>query len=473
MTNQKYSVFLLEPINEALRLEAAAKAAGSLGIPEDKVAKLLSRPPGFITRASEYESAEKIVNILAESGCPVEVRPWGEPSEPSSSSPPLKSVEPEITLDEHNDAPSEQGYAENDDRQISSNEEDVSTEDISFSEEEEMSGEETSFSDEDIPEEEISFSEDEEDKSVTSTNWDMSSDESAHPTISSQVYSKRRFPISLKMLLAALLPLLLFAGVTLYMTYSSVNDLSVRLLSEVGDNIALTLANDFSNYLGEQEVDINSEEAIFYFTDKLNTIESGLHETVGVHYTDTEGVRINGNWEPAITQSANFDSFTSGFSELAKQTLNVSSFEQSEDERRVNLFERTKLIAGRVQDYSSNEQTGNFYVVASPLKDGLGTVQVVISEGNVITTALGVIRPILFVALATLLAAILIVTILAFALANNIRRLANAAEQIALGELEQSIKIAGNDETRDLAESFETMRKSLKAAIERLSRRDD
>ncbi len=431
MENQKYSVFLLEPVNEALRIEAAAKAAVSLGITEDKIAKLLSRPPGFITRASEYESAERIVDILAESGCPVEVRPWGEaPLQP-------KTKEPEVISDELN---SEQSYAETYDSQTPS------------SENEDML---------------------EEDKSVTSTNWDTSSDKDARPTISAQISNKRRFPISLKMLLAALLPLLLFAAVTLYMIYSSINDLSTRLFSEVGDNIALTLANDFSNYLSEQGVTINSEEAIFYFTDKLNALESSLHETVGVHYTDTEGVRINGNWEPAITQNANFDSFTSGFSELAKQTLNISSFEQSEDERRANLLERTKLIEGRVQDYRNNEQTGNFYAVASPLKDNLGTVQVVISEGNVITTALGVIRPILFVALGTLLAAILIVTILAFAIANNIRKLATAAEQIALGELEQPIKITSNDETRDLAESFETMRKSLKAAIERLSRRDD
>ncbi len=427
-------MFLLEPVDEVLRSKVAITAASSLGIPEDKVAKLLSRPPGFITRASERESAERIANILSDAGCNVEVRPWGEPVPAPQST---ATASPE----------SYQNDTSSYDEQEARPDKDVLAEDA-----------EPSL---------------EEDSSIDSTNWDQDSGSQTNQDIGVLSSSKRHFPISLKMLLGTLLPLLLFAGVTLYMIYRSVNELSTRLLSEVGDNIALTLANDFSNYLSvqEEEITINSEESIFYFTDKLRAIESSLHETVGVHYTNAEGVRINGNWEPAITQNANFDSFESGFSELAKQTLSTSSFGQSEDERRNSLPERTRLIEGRVQDHTNNEQTGNFYVVASPLKDNLGTVQVVISEGNVITTALGVIQPILFVALGTLLIAILIITILALAIANNIRRLALAAERIALGELDQPVKIRGNDETRDLAESFETMRKSLKAAIERLSQR--
>ena len=433
MTDQKFSVFLLEPVSELLRTKAAATAASNLGLPEDKVIKLLSRPPGFITRASGHDSTERIANILLEAGCKVEVRPW-------SKSPPAQAVA---------------ATASSDPRASS----DVSDESRQSSTSRDLSEPEV------VREDTVS-----EDK--PSLDRDESDSPALNRTMGVMTASKRRFPISFKMLLAALLPLLLFAAVTLYMIYSSVNELSTRLLSEVGDNVALSLASDFSSYLDEQGVAINSEEAIFYFTGKLKDIEKSLHETVGVHYTNAEGVRINGNWEPAITQNANFDSFTSGFSDLAKQTLSISNFGQSEDERRASLLERTKLVEGRLQDSTNSEQTGNFYVVASPLKDKLGTIQVVISEGNVIATALGVIRPILFVAVVALLVSILIVAILAFAIANNIRRLASAAEQIALGELEQPVKVRGNDETRDLAESFETMRKSLKAAIERLSRRE-
>ncbi len=426
-------MFLLEPVSELLRAKAAAFAASSLGLPEDRIIKLLSRPPGFITRASGRESTERIANILLEAGCKVEVRSWSE-------SPPVREDTATVSSGSQarSDVPNESKQS---DINRDSSEVEVVREDF-------VSRNEPSLSQDD------------------------SGGSTSNKTMGAITSSKRRFPISFKMLLAALLPLLLFAGVTLYMIYSSVNELSTRLLSEVGDNVALSLASDFSSYLEEEGVTINSEEAIFYFTGKLRDIEKSLHETVGVHYTNAEGVRINGNWEPAITQNANFDSFTSGFSDLAKQTLSISNFGQSEDERRASLLERTKLVEGRLQDSTNSEQTGNFYVVASPLKDKLGTIQVVISEGNVIATALGVIRPILFVAVVALLVSILIVAILAFAIANNIRRLASAAEQIALGELEQPVKVRGNDETRDLAESFETMRKSLKAAIERLSSRE-
>lgn len=272
-----------------------------------------------------------------------------------------------------------------------------------------------------------------------------------------------RFPIAYKLLLAVLLPLLIFSGLTYYFVNTRAVRQAQTLLLNVGDNLAVNLAADISSFAEREGVEIDSAETSYYFTDRLKDIARALNRSVGVQFTDAQGIGNGATWETDLTQSGDFQAFENAFGSLAVRTLQVADFNDDERARAQTLEERTAKIEG-------NE--GNFYVVATPLANDEGTVQVIIAEGQILESAGTLINPILLAAAIMLALAIIIAIIFALAISRNLRRLASTAERISLGDLEEPVSIRGNDETRDLAEAFESMRESLQAAIERLSRRD-
>lgn len=272
-----------------------------------------------------------------------------------------------------------------------------------------------------------------------------------------------RFPILYKLLLTVLLPLLVFFGLTFYFVNNRVVQSAEQSLVQIGDNLAINLAADMNNYLQENNESISSAEAVYYFTKKLNAISQSLHRSVGIHFTDSQGVRNGGTWNPEVTQSTAFDRFETAFTNLAERTLQVADFGDDDEKRDRTLAQRVERVSGAGDD---------FYVVAAPLENDAGTVQVIIAERDVLANARTVINPILYTAIIILLIALFIAFLLAFTLSRNLRRLSRIAERISLGDLEEPVTVRGNDEIRDLSEAFESMRQSLQAAIERISRRD-
>jgi nitrogen fixation/metabolism regulation signal transduction histidine kinase len=71
----------------------------------------------------------------------------------------------------------------------------------------------------------------------------------------------------------------------------------------------------------------------------------------------------------------------------------------------------------------------------------------------------------------SLIVVILVTFIYSRTIVKPIVYLTNAADRISLGDLETKIEIHSSDEVGMLAESFERMQESLKAAIERLRKK--
>lgn len=80
----------------------------------------------------------------------------------------------------------------------------------------------------------------------------------------------------------------------------------------------------------------------------------------------------------------------------------------------------------------------------------------------------------LLLALLGLIVAIVIVAVwFSGSLTRPLKRLASDAERLAAGHLDQPIKIKGHDEIADLSRSFEAMRKSLEALVQKQEREID
>lgn len=453
----KYAVRLNQPIDDPERRAAmAAEAAPRFGVGPDKVAKLIARKPGRITMPSSIDKAAEVANILTSVGVDVDlviVDDAGNlkkveavaPPEPATAPVPEPAPEPEAASEPASKQESATAPPDADEHGFDA----ASTIATGRSD--------TSFPDERKTQPRRRAKPEPEPEDTGPDLDDLDLDEEV-------VVSRRpRFPLLAKLLLGTLVPLLLLVGVTFYFANDAITDSTTRLLSEVGDNIALILAADLSNYLVENNLALDDEDAVLYFTRRLNDIQASLNETVGVHYTDANGVRIQGNWEPEITQNPDFPSFEQGFQQAARGAISTLDFGASEERRRATLSERRVAIGGDL---------GTFYTIASPLRDDVGTVQVVIAEGNIVEATRSVLIPISIAAAATLVLAIIVAVLVAVSVSRRIRRLVRVAQRIANAELDEPVRIEGNDETRQLAEAFEQMRQELSAAFERLKRRE-
>lgn len=79
-----YVVSMVAPLPEADAFDAAGGIAPRLGLERDRLARLLSRRPGPITRPLDREHAERIAAMLESAGVAVEIEPL-EPPDPAPS----------------------------------------------------------------------------------------------------------------------------------------------------------------------------------------------------------------------------------------------------------------------------------------------------------------------------------------------------------------------------------------------------
>lgn len=461
--SDQFVVRLLQPVPPTTRKHIAERAAPRFGVVTSKLEKLLARDPGLVTRPASRAEAEHVADIFTSVGVDVEVAPYPVAEADSPAVTAQATTAPAVAAFPTNaqvptdwqQAPasspardSQPSFPEGDD---ASSFGDGLNDAILWSSASAAANAATAPELGRVP-------------SIPTgrTSADDAAETAEPATAEATARKGQRFSLRWKLLLTTLIPIILLAAATLYFAYNSVRSSTVRLLTEVGDNIALTLAADLSTFMTENGLQLDNpadqNQIVAYFGRKLVAIDAGLHETVGVHLTDATGQRIVGSWESEIQSNPNFNSFTQRFDEATQAALQNANFGDSPEALAASLPARTRVFE-------------DFYVVAQPLINDLGTVQVILSEGNIIQTALSVIQPIIIAAAVALLIAIIITVILAVRLTRRIRRLATVADRISLGELDEPVEARGNDEVRDVAEALERMRLSLKSAIERLRRR--
>lgn len=113
-------------------------------------------------------------------------------------------------------------------------------------------------------------------------------------------------------------------------------------------------------------------------------------------------------------------------------------------------------------------------IVAQPLMQGnipIGAVVVGVTDQAVTQQVNRIVINVLLFSLIPLLLAILIATIRARRLTNNVLTLTRKADEISRGDLEEPVALRSNDELDDLSAALERMRVSMSGALERLRRR--
>jgi methyl-accepting chemotaxis protein len=155
--------------------------------------------------------------------------------------------------------------------------------------------------------------------------------------------------------------------------------------------------------------------------------------------------------------------------EIVSETLNGDVPEKLRSANAFSGAEGQEREAVRVLELA---QFGSVYDIIVPIDEGfVGFVRVGMDKSFVET----IIAETLFYLLLFMLSALIIAVIGAIFLANRITRpvlfLTESADKISMGDLDSPVVINSNDEIGELAKAIERMRESLKAAIDRLRKR--
>jgi HAMP domain-containing protein len=111
------------------------------------------------------------------------------------------------------------------------------------------------------------------------------------------------------------------------------------------------------------------------------------------------------------------------------------------------------------------------YFVAYPIENKLGSVHLALDARTIGEPAARAINITLIVLAITLALVSAIASYFANLISKRMLNLANLADKVSMGDLEQTITANSKDEIGDLAQALERMRISLRAAVTRISRR--
>ena len=125
-----------------------------------------------------------------------------------------------------------------------------------------------------------------------------------------------------------------------------------------------------------------------------------------------------------------------------------------------------------IVNYNFQESQQTVFEILSPVEEGVvGYIRIGLLKSYVDDQ----IENTVIIILITIALSIILSLIAAFALVKRITQpivfLTDAADKISMGELSSNLDVSRNDEIGDLGHAIERMRESLKAAIERLKKR--
>ena len=473
----RYAVRLVEGIDAAQRPAVAASIAPRFGIDSAKIERLLSRGPGFMTRQTSWPEAKRVADVFEAAGAVVELVPAAEQSAPHGVGPYSQSGRsvgggvadlhrsgldrgPEVTAvveaapgraaDDAGMGPLPADHAERPAPTVTPERQQPSRggpQEPNEQGDAVLWAEAAAASDTALG-----------DRAELSASEGVSSE--AHKAGATEGNTPRlRLSLRWKLLLAVLVPTILMASAAAYVAHRAVAEAGTLSVSRIGDNVAQMLAADVSTFMTENALDFENAEDLqlieLYFGHRVGAFGPGLHDTVGIHLTDAVGTTVAGHWQTQ-DQGAALPPVEESFQASAVAALTHSEFGAEEPDA-ATLAARTTVVEP-------------YQVVAAPLINGVGTVQVVLRDNSTVSPIAAFSLPVLITAAAALLAATLASALVAFRYANSCRRLAGAADRIAFGELDGPVEVRGNDETRDVAEALERLRVSLRSAMKRKGR---
>jgi HAMP domain-containing protein len=432
-----YGVRLIRPVDASERDEIAAQVAARFGVEPEKLSRLLSKGSGLLTRPTDEAEARRVAEIFASAGADVEVVALDEPDEPPSPAQPrLEASTPSRAQPV--------GQARDTQERVAPPRSDTATK---------GKGEEAQGA---------ARTEEKPSPPVRSSPLHPPSRTQAEPRPNraatpprsetpweSEPPLREHAGVSLRWatFFAIFLPSLLTLGVVLAFSYLALERSARHFAASLGDNVAVALASDLSFFITENALDMDDPqdlEAIrFYFTQRVTAFGPATHQALGIHLAGAGGAYLGGFWESQFQQGQTLTTLEARLLDAHEAALANADFGDPAAELAASLPLRTLALGGG-------------WVVAAPLINDLGSVQVVVAETGLLQGV--ALEPLVLAALVALLVLLILAALLSLALTRPLKRVATAAERLSVGELTRPIRAQGTGEVRAIAQALERLR---------------
>ncbi len=435
--HKTYAVRLIRAVDPGERDEIAAQVAARFGVEPEKLDRLLAKGPGLLTRPTDEAEAQRVAEIFASAGAEVAVVALDEPGElpsPAQSQPEASTPSRAQPGEAARDTPERVVPPSGDSAAIAQGGQ--------------AQGAARTEAKPSLPVRSSPSLPPSRTQAEPRPNRAATPRPSETPWESEPLLQEHRgMSLRWATFLAIFLPTLVVLAVALAFSYLALERSAQHFAASLGDNVAVALASDLSFFITENALDMDNPQDLealrFYFTQRVTAFGPATHQALGIHLAGAGGAYLGGFWEPQFQQGRALTALEARLFDAHEAALAQAEFGDTAAELAASLPLRTLPLSGG-------------WVVAAPLINDLGSVQVVVAKAGLLQGV--ALEALVLAALVALLLLLILAALLSLALTRPLKRVAAAAERLSAGELTRPIRAQGIGEVRAIAQALERLR---------------
>ncbi len=282
-----------------------------------------------------------------------------------------------------------------------------------------------------------------------------------------------------KILPLAILPVLLLGGAWLTDTFTSRAKTSEGLLVRGALQTAALFSKQVLSGVDDATGGLNTPVNLAIVQQNVTDLfKAQVLPLTHVAVTDATGKLIavyDQDFDGSQIGTSKFNDPVGTYQKLAPENVttleNIGTLNISQDTKDALQFGENPNPENPFAQIFTDASGKTKYFVAYPIENKLGSVHLGLDARTIGEPAARSINITLIVLAVTLALVSAIASYFANAISKRLLNLANLADKVSMGDLEQAISASSKDEIGDLAQALERMRISLKAAVARISRR--
>jgi HAMP domain-containing protein len=282
-----------------------------------------------------------------------------------------------------------------------------------------------------------------------------------------------------KILPLAILPVLLLGGAWLTDTFTSRAKTSEGLLVRGALQTAALFSRQVLSGIDDARGGLNTPINLAIIQQNVTDLfKAQVLPLTHVAVTDATGKLIaiyDQDFDSIQVGASKFNDPVGTYQKLASKDVTtlerIGALNISQDTKNALQLAENPSLENPFAQISTDAQGKTEYFVAYPIENKLGSVHLALDARTIGEPAARSINITLIVLAITLALVSASASYFANAISRRMLNLANLADKVSMGDLEQSITASSKDEIGDLAQALERMRISLRAAVTRISRR--
>ncbi len=282
-----------------------------------------------------------------------------------------------------------------------------------------------------------------------------------------------------KILPLAILPVLLLGGAWLTDTFTSRAQTSEGLLVRGALQTAALFSRQVLSGIDDATGGLNTPVNMAIVQQNVTDLfKAQVLPLTHVAVTDSTGKLIaiyDQDFSSSEVGSGKYNDPVGTYTKLAPEDVRtleqIGAINVKQDTKNALQFAENPSIENPFAQIFTDTNAKSEYLVAYPIEDKLGSVHLALDARTIGEPAARSINITLIVLGITLALVSAIASYFANLISKRMLNLANLADKVSMGDLEQPIAAGSKDEIGDLAQALERMRISLRAAVTRISRR--